>query len=145
MCRHGFTTLAFTIVLTSLVVGCGSSNPSVALVEGTVTYQGKPVEGADVSFWGKGAPQAGIGKTDAAGKFQISTFGKNDGALLGPHVVVVAKKASTEGITAADMAAGKKPAPITNQIPAKYSDMSQSPLRAEVASGPNKFDFKLED
>jgi len=58
------------------IVGCGGSTSTVATVPvtGTVTLDGKPVEGAAVSFAPKTKGcRAAFGRTDASGKFKLTT------------------------------------------------------------------------
>jgi hypothetical protein len=59
--------VAFSVILT----GCGEEKLDTSYVEGVVTLNDKPVEGAKV-FFSPVDPQVGIsatGKTDAAGKY----------------------------------------------------------------------------
>src|SRR5262249_11387748 len=61
-------------------------------VEGIVTLDGKPVEGAMVSFvpeGGKGLPATGL--TESDGVFHLTTFSFEDGALPGEYKVLVTK------------------------------------------------------
>jgi hypothetical protein len=62
-----------------------------------VTLDGQPVEGATVTFMTDDGKQSAAGSTDAAGKFSLSTNGK-DGAPPGTYKVVVVKsKKMVEG------------------------------------------------
>lgn len=125
--------------------GCGSEGTAdTEPVTGTVTYNGAPVADASVTFTPeKGRPATGI--TDAAGKFTLTTFAKDDGAVPGKHKVAVAPNASQIAPMpgtpeAAAAAAGKPP------FPARYSNPEQSGLTAEVkAGGDNDFTFPLTD
>src|SRR5690606_27270537 len=73
-----------------MLVGCGQSGGEKTYqVTGIVTFQGKPVKEAAVSFIPeKGRPASGV--TDAEGKFELSTFGSMDGAIAGGHKVIIA-------------------------------------------------------
>ncbi len=59
-----------------LLAGCNAL-PSVVPVSGTVTYHGKPVEGATVTFSrGNGDRTKGdvaVGTTDASGRYELTT------------------------------------------------------------------------
>jgi hypothetical protein len=76
-----------------LMAGCGG--PRLAPVKGRVLFNGQPVKEAAITFSPVGqADQLETGKpangfTDADGTFQLSTFKKYDGALVGPHTVHV--------------------------------------------------------
>ena len=90
----GFTLLA--------CMGCGGNKFPVAKVEGTVTCDSKPVAFVQVNFSpkrvdksvivGKGA----IAYTDENGKFILSTYGINDGAVVGKHEVTVSATSETD-------------------------------------------------
>ena len=114
-----------------------------------------PVENAQVTFIPEaGAP--GIGQTDAAGKYTISTRGKN-GAVLGANKVTVTKISTAASTmpanpTPEDMmkAAQEANAPTTKSeqmLPNKYGTAFSSGLTAEVTTdeSANVFDFELTD
>ena len=147
-----------TLLLASawcVVPGCGSGRPQTTRVTGTVTYQGKPVEQANVMFACKtGRPAEAI--TDAAGRFILTTFREGDGAIGGDHTVVISKYVSVSN--AAGKSAISAPAttivdlrnpqtpPPRQAIPARYTSPSESPLRVTVTvGGDNDFTFKLTD
>jgi hypothetical protein len=98
-----FSLLTFVCLLT-LLSGCGPGGPPVQYVEGIVTLDGVPVEGANVNFGPKQASEesnaalvAG-GITDAQGKYTISAVsgGKiGGGTTVGEYVVSVVKKTMT--------------------------------------------------
>ncbi len=147
-----------------LACGCGGGvdRPTVYPVSGTVAYNGKPVAGALVSFFGESAAKEASGITDAEGKFQLSTYGLNDGAVPGMHKVTVSKSdpdaappaASMEQMlndpaamaqmseaASSDDAKGKKPL-----IPTKYASPGSTPLTETVSeSGDNVFVIQLTD
>ena len=112
---------------------------------------------------GEGA-RSSHGTTDAEGRFELSSFGTNDGALLGKHTVTVGKAdLSAEGTIDAKalqesgyagggmpgydaMMGGGKGAKIEvkSQIPDRYADKKTSDLEAEVMDdGKNDFTFDL--
>jgi hypothetical protein len=78
-----------------LLPGCGG--PSMAPVTGRVTFNGKPVGEASITFaplpkseGDKEPGKAATGFTDAEGKYALSTYRNYDGALVGKHQVIVA-------------------------------------------------------
>ena len=85
------------LVLFAIVVaGCSGGEFPLAPVSGTVTYDGEPLEGAEVVF----APMessdtievgpASVGITDAEGKYTLKTVrGKQPGAVVTKHRVSV--------------------------------------------------------
>src|SRR5437762_1698385 len=76
-------------VMLCLVAGCGKKQYKV---EGTVTLDGKPVEGATVTFMPeeKGVKPAYC-STDAEGRYHIMTP-DGEGALRGDYIVVIIKQ-----------------------------------------------------
>jgi len=148
--------LALTLVLGAAVFACGCGG-RVTTVEGTVTLDGKPVEGATVSFIPVGEKgQSANGFTDATGKYSLTTgTGKKKGALAGEYKVTVTK---SEAMTTGPLKPGspeymakmkemsspgaKKSAPKGSLLPEKYSDASKTPLTLKVPS--DNYDLKLE-
>lgn len=84
------------VLCAAVVAGCGAEGdfPTVATT-GTVLCEGKPVPYALVFFeplqGGKSAlvGKQGIGNADEQGRFAISTYGEDDGAVIGRHRVRV--------------------------------------------------------
>jgi hypothetical protein len=118
-------------LLALAVGGCGGRNdpnrPELLEVSGTVTWNGKPLEGAVVVF----EPQQGAlstGGTDAAGRFTLRYSRNLKGAVVGQHTVRISKFEGEAG-------------PET--IPGKYNE--NSALTCEVTPvGNNDFTFDLE-
>ena len=125
-------------VVLACSAGCGRRGVDpTAKVTGTITVRGKPAKGLLVTFFPeRGRP--GTGVTDRDGRFSLSTFSKDDGAVVGPHVVIV------------DEAYLDKPPPMTttrlpSRAPNKYRDRAASPLKVTVKAGEkNDFTFDLQ-
>jgi hypothetical protein len=129
--------LAAMIAVTAL--GCGSSNPRTAIVRGKITYKGKPVPNGTVNF----VPESGTaaqGEIQPDGSYKLTTFRKDDGAVVGKHSVFI--------VAMQDMAnrlpeeRTPLPPPI---IPMKYTSLATSDLKAEVQEKENTIDFDLKD
>ena len=84
--------------LGALLAGCGGTNEyETTPVSGVVTCQGKPVANATVNFTpnaeeGRPKGQRGrvaLGLTDKDGRFTLTTYKDNDGAIVGSHTVTV--------------------------------------------------------
>ncbi|HVX16196.1 MAG TPA: DUF6795 domain-containing protein [Pirellulales bacterium] len=150
-------------LLLSVVVGCnrGPALPPTTPVSGTVTLDGKPLEGATVMFVPKDREKgtAANGKTDAAGKFELTTFVAGStqakGALAGDYVVTVAKS-EAQAIPAPQYGA-ESPTPVTTGVgtdkgptagkelvPKKYGNANETEFKATVPGGPFTFDLKSE-
>lgn len=141
--------------------GCGSGRPKTVPVTGVVTLDGKPIEGANVTFYpdtgetaGAGAQQKkadgpgrpATGTTDKDGKFTLKTFEPGDGALPGKYKVAIIKKEVTGFLADKDgLSGGIAPEGVKENwiIPPKYADPNKSGLTAEVKSGMQPLEFKL--
>ena len=122
-------------------------------MQGTVTLDDKPVEGASVAFYPKSSGNPAMGRTDSNGHFVLSTYVDKDGAVPGEHAVViskVARRAPAQGQASGDQqfspptTAEKERASTEYLLPEKYSIAAQSGLTAEVkrGCGPITFDLK---
>jgi len=126
------------LVLGCVVLGCGPGGPSKKVcyaVKGELTVGGKPAEGATVMFqprdanpaeWSEGYPRAKVGP-DA--KFQVSTYGENDGAPAGEYVILVTWEAPNPG---------NEEASGPDRLGGKYIDPAKSQLKATIEPRPNE-------
>ena len=134
------------VVVLAVVFGCteGKTPPTVK-VTGTVTYNGEPVEGASVAFFpetGRGAS----GLTDSQGRFTLSTFGTNDGAVLGMHKVAITSGGGDEPPPMPGMPGYEESQQGKAPFPAKYGDPKTSGFSAKVEQGgANDFPFDMTD
>jgi hypothetical protein len=155
--KRGWLVLAALLLLAA---GCGGKHTPVK-VNGVVTLDGKPVEGATVTFYIGGDGQEGrpaTGRTDASGAFQLNTMGNEDGALPGEYKVVIAKwvpalpdlkvpdfPKTPEGRAQREeflyRAYGNRPRG-KNILPARYGDPNTTPLTATV-NGKTTVNFEL--
>ena len=146
------------------VSGCSGpvdDRPARVAAEGSVTYDGSPVDAANVTFSPKdGAGAAASATTDAQGKFTLATFDPGDGAIPGSYTVMVSKM-KTEGEIAPNesddpdayrefrrkMEAGEiEPPTVVDLLPTKYKTADKTDLTADVSEGgPNSFSFELKD
>lgn len=87
--------LFICLFVTAIAVGCNDSPYEVAPVSGKVTIDGTPITSGKVMF----APvskdasvksgKPGFGRLQADGSFTISTYGEQDGAVVGKHWATV--------------------------------------------------------
>lgn len=134
--------------------GCSSSDPDAGLnrpkrvpVTGIVSYQGRPVANADVTFVNDTSKTTGTGKTDSDGNFQMTTFRDRDGAVPGRQLVAI-RRVDVINKTPADVdvSAGGVGVPpeIRWIVPEKFADPRKSGLTADVGeSAKNHFEFAL--
>lgn len=129
--------------------GCGTGNdrPQLGLVTGTVTMDGKPLYGVAVVF----SPENGRparGRTDLAGKYELTYIHETKGTKVGPNRVEIAaseedlqdeEEQATAGESSGAATSGTREKP---KIPARYN--TKSILKADVKPGENVFDFQLD-
>ena len=106
--------LAVACAALALVGMTGCGNPGMAKVSGTVTWRGTPVPDAVVQFLPTSKPGAG-GRTDAEGRFSLTTLKPGDGAYVGQGRVTI----------------------TPYDIPERYRTPDKTPLTAEVVAGIN--------
>lgn len=142
-------TLVVGVCLVLLVAGCagGSTKPATHAVKGTVTFDGKPLEGALVSFLPEGDHQPANGTTDASGVYTLTTFTQGDGAMEGSYRVTVTKFPAAGGAGGGEgddyvPPSGDLPTP-KNELPKQYANPAESGFTAAVKPGGGAFDFSL--
>ena len=102
--------------------GCGGRG--FAEVTGTVLVDGKPLQGAFVTFVPEGPDVVrGVGPTNAEGRYRVIRPGSKVGAMIGKNRV---------SVTGGD--AGRS-------LPPRYN--TESTLTYEVKRGPNVFDIEI--
>jgi hypothetical protein len=151
--------IAMLALSMAAILGC-SRGPAVHYVEGVVALDGKPVQGAVVTFTPSRGGLAAAGTTDAAGVYKLNALSARPGAgtLAGDYLVAVRKWEYPEPGPAPDpsdqkayaawqernlKAAGREPVYVT---PKAYGDPSTSGLKATVNKGRNTgaaFSFDL--
>jgi len=145
----------------TLVIGCGKSG-NFATVSGTVTYNGNPVEGAQVAFHStvevEGKKQSSYAaQTDSSGKYVIASVGKDPGIPPGLYKVTVTKwegkgppvegqDAGQMEAAASDLAASGKGGGPNNLLPKEYATVGATKLSATLEPGKNAdVNFALKD
>ena len=130
----GYALLLIGLLL--VFTGCGSSDDRVAVypVEGQITVNGQPLAGVQVVFHpaeinGLQSPPA-TARTDADGRFELSTYDARDGAAAGTYQITV----HYYPVVRRDDAF----LAMANTLPARYATASTTNLRAEVSQGPNR-------
>jgi len=146
--------LLLSVIGALLVFGCGKTSanrPKTVKVNGVVLYNGQLVEGALVMLVstdpnGRGA----VGKTDASGKFTLTTFDPGDGAIPGTYNVAISKTI-LEGEPPPENpqnTGGVEPDKRVSKdlLPPKYKVAATSGLKAEIKEpGPVELKFELTD
>jgi uncharacterized GH25 family protein len=151
------------IVLILLVSGCAPGGLKVQTVSGTITYQGKPLDNAVITFVAVSPEiQGASGISNADGSYVLATPGaQSSGAMAGEYHVFVSKKIPVD--------ASGKPIPdepeiipagrpnteqsgedyvtprLKSVIPEKYCDTSRPLLKTTIVKGKNVCNFNLEE
>lgn len=136
----------FSFVLTLFAIalsGCGGGGdaPPLGRVSGTVTFQGEPVDGAEITFMSDDGVVAAA-TLGSDGTYQVSSeYGR--GIPLGTyHVAVTPPAPSPEDVD-------DDGNPLVDQsqfdkIPDMYRDFAQSGLEITVTEGSNTFDVDMQ-
>lgn len=126
-----------------LGAGCGGSDdPATAAVSGKVTRNGQPVSGGTVMFSPqasadkKGPPgKPAAGEVGADGTFKLTTYTKEDGAVVGKHQVTYTPPPIEIDEKQHKEDSPPPVSPLAGLIPSK--------TEVEVKAGPNTIDIEL--
>jgi len=132
---------ALTGLVISMATGCSGDpayGPPLAPVFGTVTLDGRPLEGATIVFMPKGDGTMSMAVSDPAGKYVMRTGSGREGAVVGEHNVTV------------QLAIGPPPAPVTpvddglapalpNEIPGGAAAAVKKPAAKTTFVVPEKY------
>jgi hypothetical protein len=131
---------AAAIIVALSCSGCGKqSSYEVAVVRGTVTLDGKPITGGKVMFsptaQGQNAKagKPGFGTLGPDGSFVISTYGNEDGAVVGKHWVSVMR----------NLKVGDSEQPSTEKPEMPFERMTFPQQQTVVAGQENQIDIAL--
>lgn len=146
--------MLFVLALTSWS-GCGSSEPTLYSVTGTLTYKGQPVPKASINMM----PETGAAATavtDENGSFVAQTNGK-PGVVEGKAKVMVSlvtmigapetNDGSPEAAAKFSQMVNSGKIRFVSSVPAKYGQPSTTPLEITVTEEASQkpYDFELTD
>jgi hypothetical protein len=132
--------LALVLALTPALVGCGGERLKTAIVKGKVTYNGKPVPNGTITFIPNGPGPSASGELQKDGSYNLTTYRKGDGAVLGQYKVIIVAMQDMSNRLPEE----RNPTP-PSIVPDKYTSAATSDLRAEVEDRENICDFDLAD
>jgi hypothetical protein len=125
---------AGALCLVALAAGCGDAE--YGHVTGTVTLDGKPVEGAEIRF----APESGRAawdRTESDGRYELNYTPGVRGAKTGTNTVTIT--------TATESTVDDKGRPVRGKPELFPPDYNEAPThQVEVKPGDNVFDFHIE-
>lgn len=140
MQRRKFVALGLALAVAGLCVAGCSRQPRLALVTGTVTLSGKPLEEVRVEFFpdpeeGNQAPMSAA-ETDSEGKFSLVFQGSKQapGAAIGMHRVVLWDYKSINS----------RDNPIPPRFGSSFNNARSTPVRVEVRDGEQVIDLELD-
>ena len=117
------------------VIGCGGGTSGVVPVEGTLTYQGQPVEGVSVQFEPVAGNRPSTGATDASGHFVLIYSIDEDGAEVGKHNVTFDWQPLSEN---------EQPSEAITKIVEKHGPEDGAPLEVEIAGATSDLVLNIE-
>ncbi len=147
--------LALLLAFVGVVFGSGCGGRKPVKVEGLVTLEGKPIEGASVVFNPTDTSQSATASalTEADGSFRLYTHSLGDGALPGGYKVTVQllPKMQREPPQQGDMAAMMKMMKLTSEertkkfqrLPEVYATVQTTPLEVTVPVPEGKVNLEL--
>lgn len=119
------------------ISGCGGSDlPDLGEVEGTVTLDSTPLDGAMVYFSPEAGGRTSMSITDASGHYVLEFNSTEPGAVVGGHKVTIT---TFEEPTEEDDGTTSGGSP--ERVPAKYN--TETTLVEEVKAGKQTIDFTL--
>lgn len=135
--RFRVASSAIALLLLPALGGCGgSSKPWEVVVpaSGQLTFEGKPVSGAQITLYPTSAEVPDTVRPSATttedGSFVLGTYGANDGAPAGDY------KASVVWFKVVDAGAG--PVRGDNVLPKKYSNPEASGIAVTISAPETK-------
>lgn len=153
--RESWLSIAVMILTIGGIAGCGGTErPPTHPVSGTITMDSKPVADAMVGFHPVtvGSPPA-MGKTDADGNYQLTTFNTNDGAIAAQYTITISKQEADgmpeeidlddPGDAYGEMMESEASTSGEQLLPAVYASPETSPEKRTVVEGSNEFSFDL--
>jgi len=123
--------LSASFILVVLFLGGCSNSPATAVVEGSISFDGKPLANAEVVFQPFDGSRSSDGMTDASGKYSLRFTPTKLGAVPGEHKVSI-RTAPGEP---------DPENPIKELLPAKYHSATE--LKATLRKGRQVVDFDL--
>jgi hypothetical protein len=119
--------IATVAISVTVLAGCGDGRPTRVPVTGQVLIDGKPLTRGNIMFIPPEGRASG-GKLDENGRFSLTCFEANDGAVLGTHKVTIT---ASEGISetktrwfAPKKLADQRTSGLTQQIDGPATDLA---------------------
>ena len=142
--------LALGVALAVAAAGCGGDGKQrLAPLTGTVTYKGKPVVGASMTFIPDDTTlRPAIALTDADGRYVMETYEPKDGAAVGSGRIAISLRGPSKKVKPGmgDAALEQLAEAGDPLVPIRYFDPDKSGLRYDVKDRTdNRYDIVLTD
>lgn len=125
--------LAATLTIVAALSGCSDGRPRTYPVTGFVQFSdGKPVRSGTVEFRSTQHRLNARGKIDSTGRFQLGTFGTDDGAVAGMHQAIVTQIVAPPDARRAPRG-HQHTTPLSALVAAKHARYETSGLEAEIS------------
>jgi len=131
--HHRLRCLTFVVVALLFCSAC-DQGPPLGAVSGTVSYEGKPVEKATITFTHVTEGRTAFARTDADGHYQLKFSDGRRGALLGENAVAI----ETARVGADE---NGEIVQFPETLPKRYN--AESEITREIESGDQTLDFAL--
>jgi hypothetical protein len=144
---------AFALLVPLALTGCGGEK--LAQVSGRITVDGKPVPGGTISFVPP-TGKAAVGSISPDGTYTLGTYQTSDGALVGPHKVVIHSTRVGSGSVVSvpttfedelkpvkDSGKVIVPGKVDWLVPERFSQLATTDLTASVETDGQRIDFDL--
>jgi hypothetical protein len=131
--------LSIGFIVCSVAAGCGKQKPA-STVSGKVTLAGQPLDQGVVTFFSS-AGSSGVGDIGPDGSYSLLGPDKVEGVAPGRYTAVVLPSMAQIKKAHNDPRIRVKDSPI----PIKYTSAASSPLKYDVAVGPNEINIALDD
>jgi hypothetical protein len=118
------------VALCLAICGCGRGGPAIVPVSGQVLIDGKPLSKGNIRFVSETVRPASA-MLDADGRFRLSCFDPDDGAIVANYRVAVTGTESVDDHT------------VLWHAPKKYADENLSGLSADITEPTDSLKFEL--
>ena len=140
---HQAVYLSFVVALSWLSGGCSQEYPATFPVTGVLTIDDVPAPNIIITYASKTGNPSAIGRTDADGKYVLTTYKPKDGAMPGECVVLLVPDDLEMGdgnLTLKELALAQK-----SKVPFRYFEKETSDLVVQVHSdNPNNHVLKIQ-
>jgi hypothetical protein len=130
--------LLICFVACFIAAGCGKGKPA-STVSGKVTLAGQPLEEGAITFFSS-TGSTGTSEIGAGGSYSLMGPNKEEGVVPGRYTAIVMPSMAQIKKTHNDPRIRVK----DSSIPIKYTSAASSPLKYDVAVGPNTIDILLD-